>query len=303
MLATDQPWAAAGHEVAWGQARVRAPEPAPTWSGATLDPTWFDPVEGILVRVGDLPVSGPRLAVWRAPIDNDYGQHGAAVEPIWRRIGLDRTRHRIVDRTWSPDQFVLRTRVAPAATDLGLLATYTWRPAGDGVLLHLAVAPDGEWGDLPLPRLGLLLTAPAALADVTWFGRGPGEAYRDSRRAARIGRYQASIEELQTPYVVPQENGNRAEVRLAEIRSPDGAGLRIEGHPTFDLTARRWTDEDIDAARHITDLHPHPDHVFVHLDLAQNGLGTAACGPGVLPQHRLLATRAEFTVRFAPPTS
>ena len=47
---------------------------------------------------------------------------------------------------------------------------------------------------------------------------GPGEAYPDSRRAARIDRFEATVEELQTPYVQPQENGNR----WAELADPTG---------------------------------------------------------------------------------
>jgi beta-galactosidase len=298
-LASDEPWAPAGHQLAWGQARVRGPEPV-VGRGGRLDRTWFDPLDGTLVRLGDLPVDGPRLDVWRAPTDNDRGQFGGPVAPTWRRIGLDRVRHRIVARAWSDEQYVLRTRVAPAATDLGFLATYTWRPDGDGLLLHVAVEPDGEWGEIPLPRLGLRMSAPGDLAEVEWFGRGPGEAYRDTRRAARIGRYACRIDDLQTPYVFPQENGNRAEVREAEIRTPSGTGLRLDGHPTFELTVRRWTSEELAAARHTTDLRRHPDVVFINLDLAQNGIGTAACGPGVLPQHRLYAHRAAMTVRLAP---
>jgi beta-galactosidase len=90
--------------------------------------------------------------------------------------------------------------------------------------------------------------------------------------------------------VFPQENGNRVDVRWARITAPDGSGIRVDGLPTFDLTVRRWTSEDLDAARHTYDLRPR-DRVYVNLDLAQNGLGTAACGPGVLPQYRLAADR------------
>jgi beta-galactosidase len=79
---------------------------------------------------------------------------------------------------------------------------------------------------------------------VEWFGGGPGEAYPDSRRAARIGRYRLSIDEMQTPYVKPQENGNRTGVRWAGISGPGGL-LRLAGHPEFELTVRRWTSEHL----------------------------------------------------------
>jgi beta-galactosidase len=134
---------------------------------------------------------------------------------------------------------------------------------------------------------------------VEWFGLGPGEAYRDSRRAVRVGRYRASVGELQTPYVFPQENGNRAGVRWAEITDDAGAGLRVTGDPVIDITVRRWTTEDLDAARHPTELTPR-DRIFLNIDHSHHGLGSGSCGPGVLPRHRLVAAPATFSVTFEP---
>jgi beta-galactosidase len=154
---------------------------------------------------------------------------------------------------------------------------------------------------VPLPRLGLRLSLPGAIEHVEWFGRGPGEAYRDTHKAARVGRFAASVDELQTPYVRPQENGNRTEVRWATLTDASGAGLRVEGRPHIDLTARRWTSEDLDSATHTPELVAR-DRVWVNLDLAHEGIGTASCGPGVLPQHRLEAAPATFSVRLSPAT-
>ena len=102
---------------------------------------------------------------------------------------------------------------------------------------------------------------------------------------------------MQTPYVLPQENGNRTEVRWAQLSAADGSGLRIEGAPTFELTARRWTSEQLDAARHTVDLRA-GDRVWINVDIAQNGIGTAACGPGVLPQYQLRVAPAAMALRF-----
>ena len=48
---------------------------------------------------------------------------------------------------------------------------------------------------------------------------------------------------------------------------------------------RPWTSEQLDQARHLTDLIP-GDRVWVNLDHAQQGIGSASCG-GVLPAYRL----------------
>jgi beta-galactosidase len=193
---------------------------------------------------------------------------------------------------------VVRTRVAPAATQLGLYATYRWTAYGDTLRLAVEVTPDGGW-TLPLPRLGLRMALPGEFEYVEWFGLGPGEAYRDSRRAARMGRFRATVDELQTPYVFPQENGNRADVRWLTLRDGTGAGLAVAGEPVIDIAARRWTSEALDAARHPIDLQPE-ERIWLNLDYGQNGLGSASCGPGVLPAYQLPAVRSAFTVTFHP---
>jgi len=296
VLAQDTVWAQAGHQVAVSQAMINR-APARSAHRGSLSRDLFDERTGLLIRVGAMLVDGPRLDLWRAPTDNDHGTHGPPVEAGWRALGLHRLTHRVIDRQWTPDGFVLRTKVAPAATDLAMLATYHWMADGEALVLRVSVEPEGDW-TVPLPRLGLRMALPVGIDDVEWFGGGPGEAYSDSSQAAIIGRYRRSVDTMQTPYVYPQENGNRLGVRWARLRGASH-GVRIEGDPTFDLTVRRWTTEDLDAARHTSDLRPR-DKVFVNLDLAQTGLGTASCGPGVLPQYELHAAPTNWTVRLMP---
>jgi hypothetical protein len=107
----------------------------------------------------------------------------------------------------------------------------------------------------------------------------------------------AGVEELQTPYLRPQENGNRRDVRWATIGDGHGTAIRLEGEPTFDLTVRPWTSEHLDQARHPTDLRS-DDRVWVNLDHAQQGIGSASCGPGVLPAYRLDPAPATFAARL-----
>jgi beta-galactosidase len=141
---------------------------------------------------------------------------------------------------------------------------------------------------------------PAALQRVEWFGRGPGEAYPDTRLAARVGRFARTVADLQTPYLMPQENGSRTEVRWAELTGGAGAGLRLEGRPHFELTARPWTSEALAAARHPAELVADPERIWVNADLAHHGIGSASCGPAVLPRYRLEAGSATLRLRFRP---
>ncbi|GHE01265.1 glycoside hydrolase family 2 TIM barrel-domain containing protein [Streptomyces alanosinicus] len=305
VLATDTAWAPKDHVVAWGQVPVSEPRvptvaatarPAAGDDGViTLGPGVFDARTGALTAVGDVPVSGLRLDVWRATTDNDDGapwQPDLRYGLLWRRLGLHRMRHRLDAVETGEHTLTVRTRVAPAARELGLATVYRWTSDGERLRLTVSTVPEGDW-TVPLPRLGIRL-ALAAADGVRWFGGGPGEAYADTRAASAVGRWQSTVDELQTPYVRPQENGARIDVRWAEL-----GGLRIEGDPVFSLTARRWTTEQLDAATHLTDLVPADSTVWVNLDHAQHGIGSQSCGPGPLPRYRLQAEPAEFSFVFS----
>ncbi len=310
-LAEDRPWAEAGHEIAWGQERLAGTEAAaPRTAGVAptvedgairLGPGVFDAHYGRLTALDGLAIEGPRLDLWRAPTDNDLlGWHGRGpVAERWREAGLHRLEHKVLDVVAGGDGLTVATRVAAAATDAAMRAVYRWRTDAEApgrLWLTVEAAPEGEW-DFPLPRLGLRTSLPRYISNVEWFGGGPGEAYADTRAAARIGGHAATVARMQTPYVFPQENGSRIDVRRAHLTGPDGPGLTVLGAPHFALTVRPWTSEDLDAARHTTDL-VEGERVHVNLDAALQGIGTASCGPGVLPQHRLLAAPTAFTVGF-----
>jgi beta-galactosidase len=291
VLAADTPWAAAGHEVAWGQAAMSAPIRRPVAAtarptGTRLGPGEFD-ARGRLVALAGMPVAGPVLDLWRAPTDNDEGFAGPG-EPVaaeWRRVGLHRLTHRLVSLDVAGDALTVATRVGPASTDVAFRAVYRWTSDGDRLRLDLDVVPDGGWLSV-LAMVGVRLGVPAAMDRVTWFGTGPGESYPDSRRAVRVGRFARTVAEWQTPYVFPQENGNRSDVRWALLTGADGHGLRIDGDPAAHLTVRPWTSDDLAAARHTTDLVA-GERTWVTVASAVRGLGSASCGPGVLPGHRL----------------
>ncbi|EPJ36366.1 putative Beta-galactosidase [Streptomyces afghaniensis 772] len=194
LLADDTLWAAKGHVVAWGQFAAGA-RPLPTFPATdrpvrdgdrfTLGPAAFDARTGALLSIGGVGVSAPRLDVWRAPTDNDDGaewQTDTRYGTLWRTLGLHRMRHRLVSVEAGDDALTVRTRVAPAAREVGLDTVYRWTSDGERLRLDVSVTPEGDW-TVPLPRLGVRFGLSEADA-VEWFGGGPGEAYPDTRAAS-----------------------------------------------------------------------------------------------------------------------
>ncbi|MGA4838889.1 glycoside hydrolase family 2 TIM barrel-domain containing protein [Streptomyces sp. G45] len=310
LVCEETDWTALDHCVARADFPVTARPPVPVATGAAprrrgydtgLGPGRFDARTGALRALGDVVLTAPpRLDVWRAPTDNDDGapwQPDTRYGPLWRSLGLHRMRHRLDGVESTDEALTVRTRVAPAARDLALRTAYRWTSDGTALTLTVSVTPEGDW-QVPLPRLGVRLGLPAAYGYAHWFGTAE-EAYPDTNPAPRMGRWSSTVDGLHTPYVRPQENGARADVRWAELRTGHaGPGVRVVGDPAFWFTARRWSTEELDAAAHRTDLTP-GDTVWVHLDHGQRGIGTQSCGPGVLPQHELRVAPAEFAFTFS----
>ncbi len=211
-------------------------------------------------------------------------------------------RHDVLGVEPDASGLTVTARLAAAGSSCGLGVVYRWTAcdtpnAGQARLrLETVVTPDGPWS-VPLPRLGVAMSLPGTDAEVEWFGPGPGEAYRDSRAAARVGRHRSTVSAMQVPQVRPQENGNRHQVRHAGITTPGGT-LLITGAPVIDLTVRPWSTEALAAAAHQHDL-VRDGRLHLHLDHAHHGLGSTACGPGPSAPHVLAAVTTAFGVEFS----
>ncbi|MDT0143363.1 glycoside hydrolase family 2 TIM barrel-domain containing protein [Microbacterium sp. PRC9] len=329
-LAADELWAPAGHVVAWGQ---RMPAPADAGTGAEkpqtdrdtaravaspqlrgvsrtageirLGSATFDATTGRLVRLGDLELDGPVLDLYRAPTENDHGQGETNnIAGVWRKTMLHRLLHRVDEIDAGDGRLRVSGRTAPRTHPHGVAWTMTWTADGDGLVLEVDAAFVGPWTDTPymrrdilVPRLGLLFGLPGAAERVAWFGRGPDETYVDSFEASRVGRYGRSIDELQVPYPVPQENGNHVQTRWLEVAGPGIPALRVEGRPEFDFTARRWTSHDLDRAAKPHDL-VDSGRVWLNIDHAQQGVGSASVGPALPEKYRIPRERTTWSVRL-----
>ncbi|MBF8184596.1 hypothetical protein ITP53_02310 [Nonomuraea sp. K274] len=262
---------------------------------------------GRLISLGDAELAGPVLDVWRAPTENDRGQGPRnTLAADWEAVGLDRFLHRTgaVER---PDDhtLVVRGRSGPATRTLGFRTTYTWHWHDGALHLTIEAEPVGDWHDtayghlsITPPRMGTRFALPGGYTDVTWFGRGPGESYTDSRSGTRVGRFARPIDDLQTPYVVPQENGNHVGTRWLELSGTGLATLRVDGEPLVDFTARRWTSEALAAARRPHDL-TDSGRVWLNLDHGQQGIGSASCGPALPARYRLPIRRYSWSMTLS----
>ena len=101
------------------------------------------------------------------------------------------------------------------------------------------------------------------------------------------------------PYITPQENGNKTDVRWVALTRADGVGLLAVGMPLLNVSAHHFTAEELTRATHTHELHRHPE-IVLHLDYQQSGLGNGSCGPGVLPQYLLMPKETRYSLRLRP---
>ncbi len=282
--ARDEAWAPMGFEVCWAQ--------LPVWLGRAHGfgtPIPHAEVTGppIVDADGELqhPILAepPRLALWRAPTDND--RIGGMAE-VWQTQGLDRLQRRLVGIEHPEGLIAVRWEVRTGA---GLSIRHsqffsTWPGGGFSVGEEVVIPP--ELTDLA--RVGTVLEFVPGLEQVAWFGRGPHETYPDRKRGGAVGRWQSTVTDLHVPYIRPQENAGHADVRWLELTDgrPDGhsRGIRLSTDEPLQVSASHFRATDLAAATHDGELVARPTTI-VHLDAAHRGLGTASCGPDTLPEY------------------
>lgn len=321
VLAEDVPWATAGHVVARAQldrtppraVRRKAPAAVSGWrdSSGSIDIALASFDRGSLVRLASRPVAGPRLELFRAPTDNDEGAAssdptysdasipGVSSARLWREQGLDRLTHRLVSVQEAPGALRTVTRVSAANSVDSVTVETIWTAHDDELELRVEIEPSTGWSTV-WPRIGVRFDLPDdgnPIDTAEWFGLGPLESYPDSTRAAYVGRFRATVDELNVEYARPQETGHRAAVREVDLgafgftTTADSRG-RLPG---FSLS--RHTPQQVAAAGHPHELPP-SDTTYLFVDAAQHGLGSRACGPDVWPAFALRPEARTLRMRF-----
>jgi beta-galactosidase len=266
----------------------------------------FDRIQGTLASLAydgtELLRTGLEPNFWRAPTDNDFGNRMPRRQRVWRRAGPDRHVDSVAARQ-DHGNVVVWVAQSLHAGDARLETTYTVRPSGD-ITVHNRFVP-GDTSLPELPRLGMRFTMPGSFDRVTWWGRGPHESYWDRKTGARVGLYAAPAADLYHPYVRPQENGTRSDVRWMAITNAQGRGLLAVGIPLLEASALPYLQEDFDEGqekvnRHVTDVASR-DLVEVRLDWHQMGVGgDNSWGAQALERYRLPLRAYEWTFRLRP---
>ena len=227
-------------------------------------------------RVGEKELLAGDLVpnFWRPPTDNDFGSRTDITSAPWRHAGAHRVLKTFSAKSVSPSVVRIATSYELPDVRSALEISYTVTGNAEIVVeyrLHVR-APD-----LPeIPRIGMSLSLPAEFEKLVYYGRGPHENYSDRCTGAYVGVYESTVDEQYFPYISPQENGNKTNVRWMAFRNSSGQGVLIVGEPLLSMSALRYTVEDLTqekrGTKHTIDLVKRP-FTTVNIDLKQAGVG------------------------------
>lgn len=181
---------------------------------------------------------------WRAPNDNDYGNGMPSRLQLWKNMSRNFKLENL-------SSFKLENS-AQIIVDYNLsdLANYrvVYEIWGDGTLnVSVNYSPKVHTLIPDLPRLGVRFRIPANKNNIRYFGRGPGENYIDRNKGYTIAEYVTTAEEMYFPYVRPQENGHRTDVRWFVATDKNASGWLVKANTTLGFNALRNSVECFDS--------------------------------------------------------
>ena len=318
-------WAEAGYEVASEQIKLtNAVKPVyaiPTAgslsvqdndnkvlvSGANFS-IEFSKLKGTLENYtlnGTQMINGPlELNVFRLPTDNDKSQTEA-----WDVSGIRKL-------TVSPKSFdvkqtddVVTVTVENMYIAIGQYrynTTATFNILKDGTVFFNTII-DPVMKNVITPRIGYRLSMPSDFEQFTWFGRGPWDSYVDRKEACHESVYNSTVADQWVNYILPQETGNKEEVRWMSLRDSEGKGLLFVAPDKMSASATHFKPEELYQNRNNRRKHPYQvtfnENTILTLDAKMRGLGNASCGPDVMSQYELRADYTLFDFMILPISS
>lgn len=238
---------------------------------------------------------------WRAPTDNDFGAEIQHRLNVWRGVGYNRILKDVaVKETGNGVEITYSYRLPDVAADL----IQTYKMDGGGSITVDAHYKTSNTELTEIPRFGNTVVLPVKYNNYKYYGRGPIENYVDRCDGSKLGIYGSKVKEQYTPYIRPQENGNKTDVRWLTLTDDKGFGLKVEGLQPLSVTALQNASEDFDPGfskkfMHRNDIYPR-NEVVLNLDLFQRGLGgTNSWGQLPLDQYRYKNKDYNFSYKMS----
>lgn len=327
-LKQDTCWARAGHEVAFGQAVIAKIEEMSQAKvkpytlirgidnfgvrGENFDVLFSEPLGGLVsyrYAGKELIEEIPRPNFWRAPTDNDMGNNMAGRQGQWKLASMYATckgvgrKLDVPGRAWENPivreeaDYVRVTYLYDLQTTPAASCQLSYQVYGDG-RIRTTLSYDPVEGLPDMPEFGVLFKFNADYDCVEWYGNGPAETYEDRKQGAKLGVYRNKAADNMAAYLVPQECGNKTDVRYAKVMDRQGRGILFTGD-NLNFSALPYTPHEIENAKHSYEL-PKVHYTVVRVAAQQMGVGgDNSWGAPVHPEFHIdVSKRVEFGFTF-----
>lgn len=236
------------------------------------------------------------LNIWRAPTDNDM-----YIKQEWKKAHYDAayTRAYRIEVLQNKHGVLIMEHVAVVADTVQKIldVKMTWKINEDGKIEAVIEAiKDKEFPDLP--RFGIRMFLNKKMDEITYFGMGPQESYRDKHQASCHGLFRSKVAQMHEDYIRPQENGSHYDCDYVELTNGQCGIAAVSKNP-FSFNASVYTQEELERVSHNYELKESDSIVFC-MDYAMNGIGSNSCGPNVLDKYRFAEEAFQFQFELIP---
>lgn len=145
-----------------------------------------------------------------------------------------------------------------------------------------------------VPRFGKCFRLDDIFDQVKYIGR-TGESYCDMKEQFPIREVSCTVADMTEPNIRPQESGNRCDCTLASVSDGRTTVTFKAVDKPFELAIKPYTDKALFTMRHRSD--EIRTGTYVTIQAFQQGIGTGACGPGVMPEYQYSA-KEDYEFRF-----
>ena len=238
---------------------------------------------------------------WRAPTDNDFGASLQAKYAVWKnpKIKLISMQQRINEH-----QAIIEATYELPEASAKLFLTYTINNEG-AIKVTQKMTTDKNAKVANLFRFGMQMQMPRSFDKVEYYGRGPVENYIDRKSNTDLGIYKQSVSEQFYPYIRPQENGTKNDIRWWKTLNAAGHGIQVVAAEAFSASALHYTIESLDEGLYKKQGHSQEveeaDLTNFCFDKIQAGLGCEdSWGRIARPEYQVPYGDYEFTFILMP---
>ncbi len=238
---------------------------------------------------------------WRAPTDNDYGAKLHQRLNKWKNPKLV-LKSLKVDTIYG--NICVNASYDMPSVHAKLTLKYDMNTDGSMTVTQRMIADSTKSAPM-LFRFGMQMTMSKSYDNVAYYGRGPYENYSNRNSNTDLGIYHQSVSEQFHPYVRPQENGTKTDIRWWNVYNSTGKGLRFVSDTPFSASALHYAIETLDdgnekKCRHSSDL-KEEDLTNLLIDYAQMGMTTVDSWSSIAEEpYRLPYKDYEFSFTIVP---